>query len=77
MGFKESGNTQGPLVVPPKVPRGAVDGWVCQPKGPIWLFDPLEVHHQNLAPRLVVRPVAKGVQDWLVVVTGSDKPIVI
>ena len=77
MCFKEAGNAPGPLVVPPKVARWTVDSRVCQPEGATWLLDSLEVHNQQLAPRLVVRPVAEGVQDWLVKVTGSNKPVIV
>ena len=41
MGFKELGHSHRPLVVPPKVPDGAVDGGVRQQEHS-FLFHPLE-----------------------------------
>ena len=76
MGFEETGNSHRPLVVQPKVPNWAVDGWVCQLEQPVFLHT-LKVNHQHLSARNFMCPMAEGIQDGLVVLRNRNKSIVI
>ena len=77
MGFKETCNSHRSLVVLPKVPSWAVDGGVGQLKLPTFSFHALKVDHQHLASRNLVRPMAEGVQDGLVVLRDWNKAVIV
>ena len=76
MGFKELSNAHCPLVVLPKVPNWAVDGWVCQLEKSAFLH-PLKVNHQHLSTRDLMRPMAKGIQYGFVVLRDSNKTSIV
>ena len=76
VGFEETGNAHRPLVVQPKVPNWAVDGWVCQLEKSAFLH-PLKVNHQHLSTRDLMRPMAKGIQYGFVVLRDSNKTSIV
>ena len=77
MGFKELSNPHHPLVVQPKVPSRAVDGWVGQLKQPVFFLHALKVNHQHLSTRDLMRPMAKGIQYGFVVLRDSNKTSIV